>query len=243
EAPARICLDGRLVLLAGLTGQTLEAVERQLRSWGAVVSSSSGRRGEAEHDFAFGITAEAAAGAGSAIPWIRLVPADEAPATSEIVLLRPVRPSRLAAAVLRALGSSVQEPEAPLLQAVPAGAPSILIVEDDPVSRQLLRACLIGLGYTPDSVASGEAALEALEARRYDLVLLDIQMPGMDGFEVARQVRARFGSQPRMVALTAATMEGDRERCLAAGMDDYLSKPMRFEALAAVVAEGECSTH
>ncbi|MEA2562186.1 MAG: hypothetical protein QOH06_3690 [Acidobacteriota bacterium] len=222
DTPAGIRLDGRLVLLAGLSGQTLEAVERQLRSWGAEVSSEAG------HGFAFGITD---AEHGDAIPWIRLVSQDAPPASSEPVLRRPVRPSRLAAAVLRVL--------APLSEAAgsPAISPSILIVEDDPVSRQLLSACLVGLGYDPDTVESGEAALEALEARQYDLLLLDIQMPGMDGYEVARRVRARFGSHPWMVALTAATMEGDRERCLAAGMDDYLSKPMRFEEIAAVVAE------
>jgi CheY-like chemotaxis protein len=210
EAPAGIRLDGRLVLLSGLSGQTLEAVERQLRSWGAMVSLSSGPPGEADHDFAFGISDTEH---GGAIPWITVA--------------RPVRPSRLAAAVHRVLAPA---PEAP-------GSRSILIVEDDPVSRHLLRACLVGLGYAPDTAESGEAALEALETRRYDLVLLDIQMPGMDGFEVARRVRARFGSQPRIIAITAATTKGDRERCLAAGMDDYLSKPMRFEELAAVVAE------
>jgi signal transduction histidine kinase/ligand-binding sensor domain-containing protein/CheY-like chemotaxis protein len=230
-AESGIRLDGRLVLLSGLSGQTLEAVERQLRSWGAVVSPPSG---EAD----FGITAEEH---GDAIPWIRLVSQDappvSSPASSETVLLRPVRPSRLAAAVLSVL--------APVSEAVAAGSPaistsilpSILIVEDDPVSRQLVHACLVGLGCTPDAVESGEAALEALETKQYDLLLLDIQMPGMDGYEVARRVRARFGSHPWMVALTAATREGDRERCLAAGMDDYLSKPMRFEELAAVVAE------
>ncbi len=227
DAPVGIRLDGRAVLLAGLSCQTLEALERQLRSWGAVVSPSSG---EAD----FGITA---AEHGNEIPWIRLVPQDAPPVSSETVLRRPLRPSRLAAAVLDVL--------APAPEAVPAGSPamstsilpSILIVEDDPVSRQLVHACLVGLGCIPDAVESGEAALEALETKRYDLLLLDIQMPGMDGYEVARRVRARFGSHPWMVALTAATREGDRERCLAAGMDDYLSKPMRFEELAAVVAE------
>ena len=225
DAPTGIRLDGRLVLLAGLSGQTLEAVERQLRSWGAVVSPSSG---EAD----FGITA---AEHGDAIPWIRLVSQDappvSSPASLETVLLRPVRPSRLAAAVQAVLAPA---PEAASSSAI---SPSILIVEDDPVSRQLVHACLVGLGCTPDAVESGEAALEALETKQYDLLLLDIQMPGMDGYEVARQVRARFGSHPWMVALTAATRDGDRERCLAAGMDDYLSKPMRFEELAAVVAE------
>ncbi|HEX5717390.1 MAG TPA: response regulator, partial [Thermoanaerobaculia bacterium] len=234
NTPAGIRLDGRLVLLAGLSGQTLEAIERQLRSWGAVVSSSCGRAEGADHDFAFGIRGirDIAAEPVGAIPWIRLVPPEATADSSEPVLLRPVRPSRLAAAILRVL--------APGLEAVPAGSPavcpSILIVEDDPVSRQLLHACLVGLGYAPDTVASGEAALEALEEKRYDLLLLDVQMPGMDGFEVARRVRTRYGSHPRMVALTAATLEGDRERCLAAGMDDYLSKPMSFEELAAVVA-------
>ena len=214
-ASSEIRLDGRRVLLAGLSGQTLEAVERQLRSWGAEVSSSP------EGDFAFGITGDSMMR--DAIPWIRLVPPDAEHSSSETVLMRPVRPSRLAAAVLR------------ILSPVPS-SPSILIVEDDPVSQQLLRACLIGLGHAPDAVASGEAALEAMEARRYDLLLLDIQMPGMDGFEVARRVRARYGSRPRVVAVTAAA-NCNRERFLAAGMDDYLSKPMRFEEIAAVVAE------
>lgn len=223
QPDAGVCLDGQLVLLSGLGGQTREAVERQLRSWGAIVSSSRGREGDVVQDFAFGISGEASPDL--PIPWIR-VGTD---------LERPVLPSRLVAAVRSVLGSLPSPPPAP--KPVPPGAPSILIVEDDPVSRQLLRACLIGMGYAPDIAGSGEAALEALEIRHYDLLLLDIQMPGMDGFEVARRVRSRFGSHPRMVALTAAAMEGDRERCLASGMDDYLSKPMRMEQLAAVVAE------
>jgi two-component system sensor histidine kinase EvgS len=162
-------------------------------------------------------------------------PTVSSPASSETVLLRPVRPSRLAAAV-RAVLAPASEAAGPSAASTSI-SPSILIVEDDPVSRQLVHACLVGLGCTPDAVESGEAALEALETKQYDLLLLDIQMPGMDGYEVARRVRARFGSHPWMVALTAATREGDRERCLAAGMDDYLRKPMRFEELAAVVAE------
>jgi signal transduction histidine kinase/ligand-binding sensor domain-containing protein/CheY-like chemotaxis protein len=238
SAPAHVRLDGRLVLVAGLSGQTREAVERQLRSWGAEVCSD-GRVGQAG-GFAFGIGGAAEPG----LPWIRLISPNEppAPGSAKVDLLRPVRPSRLASAVCRVLDLILpSEPESPFLKEKPAGSPaispSILIVEDDPVSRQLLYACLLGLGYTCDSACSGEDALEALEARPYDLLLLDIQMPGMDGFEVARRVRSRFGSHPRLVALTASAMEGDRERCLASGMDDYLSKPMRIEQLAAVLAE------
>jgi signal transduction histidine kinase/ligand-binding sensor domain-containing protein/CheY-like chemotaxis protein len=242
-APDVLCLDGRDVLLSGLSGQTFEAVTRQLRSWGATVSSSREVEGQAGRDFAFGITAE---GGGPrpelAIPWIRLVSPNAAPAPSStgIDLLRPVRPSRLAAAVRRALGSLARRhPEEPVPKPVPAASPAILVVEDDPVSRHLLHVFLDNIGYAADSAESGEAALEALDARHYDLLLLDIQMPGMDGFELARRVRARFGveGQPRLVALTASAMEGDRERCLAAGMDGYLSKPVRLEQLAAVVVE------
>ncbi|MES1240703.1 MAG: ATP-binding protein [Acidobacteriota bacterium] len=117
----------------------------------------------------------------------------------------------------------------------PAASSAILVVEDDPVGRELMRYVLRGLGYEPDVVGQGSEALAALEARPYDLLLLDIQMPEMDGFELARRVRDRFGSRPRLVALTAAALESDRERCLAAGMDGYLSKPMRPEQLAEVI--------
>lgn len=235
--PAGIRLEGRRVLLAGLSGQTLAAVETQLRSWGAGVASSGADAGQG---FAFGIAAGPVPEPGPAIPWIRLVSpnAVPAPASPGVDLLRPVRPSRLAEAVLKVLGAPKPPRAAPFPKAAPAAAPSILVVDDDPVSRQLLGAVLGSLGYASDATASGEAALEALDCRRYDLVLLDIQMPGMDGHELARRVRARFAKEgrPRLVALTASAMEGDRERCLAAGMDDYLSKPMRREQLAAVVA-------
>jgi signal transduction histidine kinase len=240
DAPAAPRLDGRHVLLAGLSGQTLEAVERQLRSWGAVTSTGEPAR-VAGDDFAFGIAAESADPLpGLAMPWIRLVPvtAIPAPGSAEIDLLLPVRPSRLAAAVLRAAGApAARNPDAHLPVAVSAVSPEILVVEDDPVSRILAHAYLASLGHTADTAASGEAALQALEGKRYDLLLLDIQMPGMDGFELARRVRARFAGerQPYLVALTAAAMEGDRERCLAAGMNDYLCKPLRREQLAAAM--------
>ena len=255
-SPEGIRLDGRHVLLAHLSGQTLVAIEQQLRFWGAIVSSSDQPAREASRDFAFGITGSAGSFAEHggtlpelAIPWIRLVSpnAIPAPGCPGVHLVRPVRPSRLAEAVLKVIGSREprhpRPPEASAPKAVPAVSPAILVVEDDPVSRQLLRAILESMGYASDTVASGEAALEALDARRYDLLLLDIQMPGMDGYELACRVRARFreADPPRLVALTASAMEGDRERCLAAGMDDYLSKPMRREQLAAVVAA--CRAH
>jgi CheY-like chemotaxis protein len=92
---------------------------------------------------------------------------------------------------------------------------------------------LRALGCAADVAANGVEALARLDAQRYDLVLLDMQMPEMDGLECARRIVARWGDhRPRLVALTANALDGDRQACLDAGMDDYLSKPLRRETLA-----------
>jgi CheY-like chemotaxis protein len=82
------------------------------------------------------------------------------------------------------------------------------------------------LGYRADAVNDGVELLRMLERETYDVLLLDVQMPGMDGLEVTRRVRERVGEQPYIIAVTAHALAGDRERCLAAGMNDYLSKPV-----------------
>jgi CheY-like chemotaxis protein len=84
-----------------------------------------------------------------------------------------------------------------------------------------------------DVVPGGEAALEALENCRFDLILMDCQMPGMDGYAATAEIRRREGGRSRIpiVAMTANPIEGDRDRCMAMGMDDYLSKPVRLAAL------------
>ena len=93
------------------------------------------------------------------------------------------------------------------------------------------------LGYRADAVANGLEAVTTLESRRYDLVLMDLQMPEMDGLEATRQIRVRLpsGRQPKIVALTANAIHGDRERCVAAGMDDYISKPVKLHEIAATI--------
>lgn len=100
-------------------------------------------------------------------------------------------------------------------------------------SRVLARRLLKQMGYEADVAANGLEALEAVARQPYDVVLMDVQMPGMDGLEATRQLRLRQGvlPGPRIVAMTANAMQGDREICLAAGMDDYLSKPIRVEEL------------
>jgi signal transduction histidine kinase/CheY-like chemotaxis protein len=114
----------------------------------------------------------------------------------------------------------------------------ILLAEDDAINRIVVLGMLEHLGYAADAVGNGVEALRALGERTYDVVFMDVQMPGMDGLEVTRRIREAHGSQPHIIALTAHALAGDRERCLAAGMNDYLSKPLSIteleEALAAL---------
>jgi signal transduction histidine kinase/FixJ family two-component response regulator len=115
----------------------------------------------------------------------------------------------------------------------------ILLAEDHEVNRKVMTGLLGHLGYEADLAGNGLEVLEALERRAYDVVLMDVQMPDMDGLEVTRRIRRQLAAdrQPRIVALTAHAMAGDRERCLEAGMDAYLTKPVRIAELQATLAE------
>jgi CheY-like chemotaxis protein len=95
------------------------------------------------------------------------------------------------------------------------------------------------MGYRADVAGNGIEAIECIERQPYDVVLMDVQMPEMDGLEASRRITARWppGERPRIVAMTANAMQGDREECLAAGMDDYVTKPIRVEALVAALLQ------
>jgi PAS domain S-box-containing protein len=109
----------------------------------------------------------------------------------------------------------------------------ILLAEDNTVNQKLAQRQLERMGYRADVVANGLEALEALQRQRYDVILMDVQMPEMDGLEASRAIHEGWPAEqrPRIVAMTANAMEGDREECLAAGMDDYLTKPVQNNAL------------
>ncbi|HWQ18814.1 MAG TPA: response regulator [Methanotrichaceae archaeon] len=114
---------------------------------------------------------------------------------------------------------------------------SILVAEDNPSNLSMLMEMLKRMGYRPDAVADGLEVLQAFEIRPYDLVLMDIKMPEMDGITATRKIRKLWPAekQPRIIAITAFAMDGDREMCIEAGMDDYIAKPVLRRELEAIL--------
>ncbi|MEA2547746.1 MAG: hypothetical protein QOE42_344 [Chloroflexota bacterium] len=158
-------------------------------------------------------------------------------------LSKPVKPGPLRDAVLAVLtGRVVGDAPRPERAATDAGLGvrhplRILLAEDNTVNQKLALRLLERMGYTADVAVNGLEAVAAVERAPYDLVLMDIQMPELDGLEASRRIRSEWPDRTlRIVAMTANAMEGDREACIAAGMDDYVSKPIRPDELAAALA-------
>jgi CheY-like chemotaxis protein/HPt (histidine-containing phosphotransfer) domain-containing protein len=156
-------------------------------------------------------------------------------------LTKPVRRSVLLERVSEVIApreAMPAPPPAPVLRSVPAGAAArLLVAEDHPVNQLVIQGMLDKRGYACDIVANGREALTQLARGVHSAVLMDVQMPELDGIEATAQIRAqeRDGAHLPIIAMTASALEGDRERFLAAGMDDYITKPLRPDQLDAVL--------
>jgi CheY-like chemotaxis protein/HPt (histidine-containing phosphotransfer) domain-containing protein len=154
-------------------------------------------------------------------------------------LTKPIKPSQLFDALAGALAGQptrVEKRTPSRIELDPEMAQRhplrILLAEDNVVNQKLALRLLEQMGYRADVAANGLEAVAAIERQPYDLVLMDVQMPEMDGFEASREIVRRWPEKrPRIIAMTANAMQGDRELCLAAGMDDYVSKPIRVDEL------------
>ena len=149
------------------------------------------------------------------------------------VLHKPVRPDQLHAALVGACAPAADGPAWVARPAPPERRPlRVLLAEDNVVNQKVATRLLAKLNCRVDAVADGAEAVAAVRRQRYDVVLMDVQMPEMDGLEATRRIRAAGGPQPHVIALTANAMEGDRQACLDAGADDYLPKPVAADHLA-----------
>jgi CheY-like chemotaxis protein len=166
--------------------------------------------------------------------------------TPAAYLSKPIKPSHLLDTLLEVCAqqqpvhaaSPAQRFNAPTSAELAERSPlRILLAEDNAVNQKLALRLLAQLGYRADVAGNGLEAIAALERQPYDIVLMDVQMPELDGLEATRRIRAHWvqPAGPRIIAMTANAMEGDREACLAAGMDDYVSKPIRVHDLLAAL--------
>ncbi|MFO0590415.1 MAG: ATP-binding protein [Polyangiaceae bacterium] len=152
----------------------------------------------------------------------------------------PVRRTDLRRLLLQAFGERRPRSDPPSLQITKLARESplrVLVAEDNPVNQRVALMLLSRMGYRPDVAGNGAEVIEAVKARPYDLVLMDVRMPEMDGITATRRIRAEIppDRQPHIVAMTANAMAEDRETCRAAGMDDFIAKPVRVVELSRVL--------
>ncbi len=176
---------------------------------------------------------------------IRLRSDDPRPSKAgiSVIVHKPIRPQQLLEALAQALNLQLQRekksPNAPALDATLASRLPlrILLADDNPINQRVGQSVLQKLGYRAELVTNGLEVLKALEQNTFDLIFLDVQMPEMDGLEASRKIAERWGAErrPRIIAMTGNALMGDREKCLAAGMDDYISKPIRIAELQSAI--------
>lgn len=261
-------LLGKRLLIVAFSNTILRVLSNQASSWGMIpIAVSSGSQAleliKRSDAFDFVVLDQALADTNafklarmihevpgrSTLPLLMMKPLGNKESSADIseMLIKPAKPSHVFKALRRA-ALMVKKEESGISSAFDAGLAKryplkILIAEDNPVNLKVVTRTLGRMGYRPDIASSGLEVLDALQVNRYDLILMDIQMPDMDGIEGTKLIRALHpgGQNPRIVAMTALAMDGDKERCFEAGMDDYLSKPVRVEELVSVLERSSLS--
>jgi PAS domain S-box-containing protein len=260
-------LDGKRVLIVDDNAANREILARQAESWGLHAQATEFpsealawiRRGE-EFDVAIlDMQMPEMDGATLAqeirryrnetqLPFVLLtslgrLQESRATGTFAACLSKPARASHLYEAILTSLSeqpADASEPDETLEPEVARGTSTlrILLVEDNAVNQTLALLLLKKISYQADVAGNGVEALAALSNQAYDVVLMDVQMPEMDGLEATRRINAQWPAdrRPRIIAMTANALASDRDACLAAGMDDYVAKPIRLEELTAALA-------
>jgi signal transduction histidine kinase/CheY-like chemotaxis protein/DNA-binding transcriptional ArsR family regulator len=162
------------------------------------------------------------------------------PDLSDVTLIKPIKLSQLHNALIAVFSARA----APMKETVPAiveigpSSMRVLLAEDNVSNQKVTMTMLKRLGYSADVAANGIEALKALEQQQYDIVLMDVRMPEMDGLEATKIIRQRWPDKGlKIIAITAFALQGDKEKCLAAGMDDYISKPVRMNDLAKLLGK------
>ncbi|MBS0613052.1 MAG: response regulator [Proteobacteria bacterium] len=264
----RVRLIGLQVLMVDDNATNREIVQQQLRAWGIGVDAVESAEGalQALHthtaDFYDVVLLDHEMPGTNGVQLAQLIRGDESLKTLRLILLsskdaqdvpgavglfqemltKPIRQQQLLAALGRVVeptGETRHITTPTVETGADAGGAHVLLVEDNPVNREVALGMLENLGCRITVVENGWLAVEAMNDPRFDLVLMDCQMPVMDGLSATAEIRRREAaagaSRVAIIALTANAMEGDRERCLAAGMDDFLSKPFSRQQLLATL--------
>ena len=252
-------LRGKRVLVVDDNGTNRRILALQAAKWGMSVQDSGEPAralemlAEESFDLAIvdmhmpgmdgGVLAERIRAAGHTLPLVlftSLGRREEVDSLFAATLAKPLRQSQLYDTLVTLLTHpdaprTVPEAARPKIDATLAARHPlrILLAEDNVVNQKLALRLLQQMGYRADLASNGVEAIESIARQPYDVVLMDVQMPEMDGLEATRRIVARWpgAARPRIVAMTANAMQGDREACLAAGMDDYVVKPIRVDAL------------
>ena len=151
----------------------------------------------------------------------------------QATLSKPVPPQKLRDVMAQVGVRHAAPPVAPAVDVVAVVSLKVLVADDNTLNQNMLRRQITKLGHTVDIVSNGREAVSAVEQQPYDALLMDVLMPGMDGLQAAEEICRRWsrGARPRLIALTAMAGPGDEERCLKAGFDDYMSKPVHMDEL------------